>query len=168
MPPAPGAVIGAGEPAGADAFPMAPYVLMSLGGGPELLRASLDCSRALQLQEQLHRFMAMNEDLRHKVAVVQAQLKSALEKKSDLEAAMLQTQRETSRRSRTSSDSQRPKPSLVSLSLSPWPSCCQALLMPARPSRHCAGLLACLDPLAANNGRGGGRSEQGEVMGPRG
>uniref|UniRef100_A0A8B9MXY1 Rab interacting lysosomal protein n=1 Tax=Accipiter nisus TaxID=211598 RepID=A0A8B9MXY1_9AVES len=38
------------------------------------------------LQEQLHRFMSMNEDLRHKVAVVQAQLKSALEKKSDLEA----------------------------------------------------------------------------------
>uniref|UniRef100_A0A8C4UQW4 Rab interacting lysosomal protein n=1 Tax=Falco tinnunculus TaxID=100819 RepID=A0A8C4UQW4_FALTI len=33
------------------------------------------------LQEQLHRFMAMNEELRHKVAVVQAQLKSALEKK---------------------------------------------------------------------------------------
>ncbi|XP_074888755.1 rab-interacting lysosomal protein isoform X2 [Buteo buteo] len=63
------------------------------------------------LQEQLHRFMAMNEDLRHKVAVVQAQLKSALEKKSDLEAAMLQTQRETSRRSRTS-ETQRPKPGL--------------------------------------------------------
>uniref|UniRef100_A0A8C3Y2K5 Rab interacting lysosomal protein n=1 Tax=Catharus ustulatus TaxID=91951 RepID=A0A8C3Y2K5_CATUS len=38
------------------------------------------------LQEQLHRFMAMNEELRHKVAVVQAQLKSALEHKSDLEA----------------------------------------------------------------------------------
>uniref|UniRef100_A0A8C3QFW9 Rab interacting lysosomal protein n=1 Tax=Cyanoderma ruficeps TaxID=181631 RepID=A0A8C3QFW9_9PASS len=37
------------------------------------------------LQEQLHRFMAMNEELRHKVAVVQAQLKSALEQKSDLE-----------------------------------------------------------------------------------
>ncbi|NXF57588.1 RILP protein, partial [Ciccaba nigrolineata] len=64
------------------------------------------------LQEQLHRFMAMNEDLRHKVAVVQAQLKSALEKKSDLEAAMLQTQRETSRRNRTTSEIQRPKPSL--------------------------------------------------------
>ncbi|KFQ45360.1 Rab-interacting lysosomal protein, partial [Nestor notabilis] len=64
------------------------------------------------LQEQLHRFMAMNEDLRHKVAVVQAQLKSALEKKSDLEAAMLQTQRETSRRSRTTSETQQPKPSL--------------------------------------------------------
>ncbi|NXE61709.1 RILP protein, partial [Calcarius ornatus] len=31
------------------------------------------------LQEQLQRFMAMNEELRHKVAVVQAQLKSALE-----------------------------------------------------------------------------------------
>ncbi|NXL56761.1 RILP protein, partial [Chordeiles acutipennis] len=64
------------------------------------------------LQEQLHRFMAMNEDLRHKVAVVQAQLKSTLEKKSDLEAAMLQTQREMSRRSRTTSEIQRPKPSL--------------------------------------------------------
>ncbi|NWU59589.1 RILP protein, partial [Dromas ardeola] len=64
------------------------------------------------LQEQLHRFMAMNEDLRHKVAIVQAQLKSALEKKSDLEAAMLQTQRETSRRSRATSETQRPKSSL--------------------------------------------------------
>ncbi|NXV22242.1 RILP protein, partial [Cepphus grylle] len=65
------------------------------------------------LQEQLHRFMAMNEDLRHKVAIVQAQLKSALEKKSDLEAAMLQTQREMSRRSRaTTSETQRPKSSL--------------------------------------------------------
>ncbi|KAK4812131.1 hypothetical protein QYF61_000972 [Mycteria americana] len=64
------------------------------------------------LQEQLHRFMSMNEDLRHKVAVVQAQLKSALEKKSDLEAMMLQTQREMNRRSRTASEIQRPKPSL--------------------------------------------------------
>ncbi|NXA29084.1 RILP protein, partial [Ibidorhyncha struthersii] len=64
------------------------------------------------LQEQLHRFMAMNEELRHKVAVVQAQLKSALEKKSDLEAAMLQTQRETNRRSRAISETQQPKPSL--------------------------------------------------------
>ncbi|XP_076210812.1 rab-interacting lysosomal protein [Aptenodytes patagonicus] len=64
------------------------------------------------LQEQLHRFMAMNEDLRHKVAVVQAQLKSALEKKSDLEATMLQTQREMSRRTRTAAEIQQPKPSL--------------------------------------------------------
>ncbi|NXR06306.1 RILP protein, partial [Semnornis frantzii] len=64
------------------------------------------------LQEQLHRFMARNEELRHKVAVVQAQLKSALEKKSDLEAAMLQAQREMSKRSRTTSEGQQPKPSL--------------------------------------------------------
>ncbi|NXP06815.1 RILP protein, partial [Thinocorus orbignyianus] len=60
------------------------------------------------LQEQLHRFMAMNEDLRHKVAIVQAQLKSALEKKSDLEAAMQQTQREMSRRSRATPETQKP------------------------------------------------------------
>ncbi|NXX45283.1 RILP protein, partial [Tricholaema leucomelas] len=64
------------------------------------------------LQEQLHRFMAMNEDLRHKVAVVQAQLKSVLEKKSDLEAAMQQTQREMSKRSRITSEDQQPKLSL--------------------------------------------------------
>nr|XP_031362295.1 rab-interacting lysosomal protein isoform X2 [Lonchura striata domestica] len=62
------------------------------------------------LQEQLHRFMAMNEELRHKVAVVQAQLKSALEQKSDLEAALLQSQRETSRRSRTALESRQPEP----------------------------------------------------------
>ncbi|NXO99133.1 RILP protein, partial [Certhia brachydactyla] len=65
------------------------------------------------LQEQLHRFMAMNEELRHKVAVVQAQLKSALEQKSDLEAAMLQSQREMSRRSRTALESRRPEPGVV-------------------------------------------------------
>ncbi|XP_064379382.1 rab-interacting lysosomal protein isoform X1 [Dromaius novaehollandiae] len=64
------------------------------------------------LQEQLNRFMSMNEDLRHKVAVVQAQLKSALEKKSDLEAVVLQTQRELSRRTRIASEAQPPKPSL--------------------------------------------------------
>ncbi|NXI20977.1 RILP protein, partial [Sterrhoptilus dennistouni] len=64
------------------------------------------------LQEQLHRFMAMNEELRHKVAVVQAQLKSALEQKSDLEAAVLQSQRETSRRSRTAPESRRPEPAV--------------------------------------------------------
>ncbi|XP_074016857.1 rab-interacting lysosomal protein [Numenius arquata] len=64
------------------------------------------------LQEQLHRFMAMNEDLRHKVAIVQAQLKSALEKKSDLEAAMQQTQREMSRRSRATPETQQPNSSL--------------------------------------------------------
>lgn len=71
---------------------------------------------ALQLQEQLHRFMAMNEELRRKVAVVQAQLKSALQHKSDLEAAMLQSQRETSRRSRTVLESRQSEPGVVSLS----------------------------------------------------
>ncbi|NXV00544.1 RILP protein, partial [Cettia cetti] len=64
------------------------------------------------LQEQLHRFMAMNEELRHKVAVVQAQLKSALEQKSDLEAAMLQSQRGTSRRSRTAPESRQAEPAV--------------------------------------------------------
>ncbi|NXC49461.1 RILP protein, partial [Penelope pileata] len=63
------------------------------------------------LQEQLHRFMSMNEELRHKVAVVQAQLKSALEKKSDLEATVLQTQREMSRRSRAACEAPLPQPS---------------------------------------------------------
>ncbi|XP_072209732.1 rab-interacting lysosomal protein [Excalfactoria chinensis] len=62
------------------------------------------------LQEQLHRFMSMNEELRHKVAVVQAQLKSALEKKSDLEAAVLQTQKEMSRRSRAAPEAPLPQP----------------------------------------------------------
>ncbi|NXJ05997.1 RILP protein, partial [Odontophorus gujanensis] len=66
------------------------------------------------LQEQLHRFMSMNEELRHKVAVVQAQLKSALEKKSDLEAAVLQTQREMSRRSRATPEASLPQPAQVS------------------------------------------------------
>ncbi|NXD11570.1 RILP protein, partial [Nothocercus nigrocapillus] len=63
------------------------------------------------LQEQLNRFMSMNEELRHKVAVVQAQLKSALEKKSDLEAVVLQTQREMSTRSRAASEVHSPNPS---------------------------------------------------------
>ncbi|NXK48699.1 RILP protein, partial [Chauna torquata] len=69
------------------------------------------------LQEQLHRFMSMNEDLRHKVAVVQAQLKSALEKKSDLEAVVLQTQREMNRRSRAASEAPQPKPGLEAVPL---------------------------------------------------
>ncbi|XP_025029677.1 scavenger receptor class F member 1 isoform X4 [Python bivittatus] len=38
------------------------------------------------LQEQLNRFMAMNENLRRKLAIVQAQLGSALEKKAEMEA----------------------------------------------------------------------------------
>lgn len=95
--------------------------------------------------------MAMNEDLRHKVAVVQAQLKSALEKKSDLEAAMLQTQKEMSRRSRTAPEIQWPKPSPVSPS--PWPRCYRASLTPTRPSQPCVGLLAHPDPPAASRTR---------------
>ncbi|KAM3854816.1 rab-interacting lysosomal protein isoform 4-T4 [Vipera latastei] len=38
------------------------------------------------LQEQLNRFMTVNENLRQKVAVVQAQLRSALERKAEAEA----------------------------------------------------------------------------------
>nr|XP_006127094.1 rab-interacting lysosomal protein [Pelodiscus sinensis] len=55
------------------------------------------------LQEQLNRFMSMNEDLRHKLAVVQAQLKSALEKKEDLETMVLENRREIDRLARTAS-----------------------------------------------------------------
>ncbi|XP_061461506.1 scavenger receptor class F member 1-like [Rhineura floridana] len=52
------------------------------------------------LQEQLNRFMSMNEELRHKLAVVQAQLRSALEKKGDLENALLETRQEAERLSK--------------------------------------------------------------------
>ncbi|XP_058019863.1 rab-interacting lysosomal protein isoform X2 [Ahaetulla prasina] len=38
------------------------------------------------LQEQLNRFMTMNENLRRKLAMVQAQLRSALERKGEVEA----------------------------------------------------------------------------------
>ncbi|XP_030392858.1 rab-interacting lysosomal protein-like isoform X3 [Gopherus evgoodei] len=55
------------------------------------------------LQEQLNRFMSMNEDLRHKLAVVQVQLKSALEKKEDLETMVLENRREIDRLSRAAS-----------------------------------------------------------------
>lgn len=44
------------------------------------------CGSVLQLQEQLNRFMTMNENLRRKLAVVQAQLRSALERKGEVEA----------------------------------------------------------------------------------
>uniref|UniRef100_A0A8C8RFM6 Rab interacting lysosomal protein n=1 Tax=Pelusios castaneus TaxID=367368 RepID=A0A8C8RFM6_9SAUR len=55
------------------------------------------------LQEQLNRFMSMNEDLRHKLAVVQAQLKSALEKKESFEMMALENQREVDRLTRAAS-----------------------------------------------------------------
>ncbi|XP_077423052.1 RILP-like protein 1 isoform X2 [Vanacampus margaritifer] len=40
----------------------------------------------VQLQEQLERFMKMNAELRHKQNVLQAQLKSTVERKADMEA----------------------------------------------------------------------------------
>ncbi|XP_069801829.1 rab-interacting lysosomal protein isoform X2 [Dendropsophus ebraccatus] len=46
------------------------------------------------LQEQLNRFMNMNEDLRRKVAVVHAQLKSSLQRKTDLENLLQEKQKE--------------------------------------------------------------------------
>nr|XP_033778207.1 rab-interacting lysosomal protein isoform X2 [Geotrypetes seraphini] len=49
------------------------------------------------LQEQLDRFLRMNEDLRRKLAVVQAQLKSNLEKKADLETLLQAKQSEMER-----------------------------------------------------------------------
>nr|XP_056720974.1 rab-interacting lysosomal protein [Euleptes europaea] len=49
------------------------------------------------LQEQLGRFMAVNEELRHKLAVVQAQLKKALEEKEGLENRLLEASREVDR-----------------------------------------------------------------------
>lgn len=51
---------------------------------PQSLRAVVGLSP--QLQEQLNRFMTVNENLRQKVAVVQAQLRSALERKAEVEA----------------------------------------------------------------------------------
>ncbi|XP_044142923.1 rab-interacting lysosomal protein [Bufo gargarizans] len=46
------------------------------------------------LQEQLNRFMNMNEDLRRKVSVVHAQLKSSLQRKTDLENLLQERQKE--------------------------------------------------------------------------
>ncbi|KAG8450762.1 hypothetical protein GDO86_003147 [Hymenochirus boettgeri] len=47
------------------------------------------------LQEQLDRFMKMNEDLRRKMSVVQAQLKSSLQRKTELETLLQEKQKET-------------------------------------------------------------------------
>ncbi|XP_015277332.1 PREDICTED: rab-interacting lysosomal protein [Gekko japonicus] len=60
----------------------------------EILSKSRDVEA---LQEQLSRFMAVNEELRHKLAIVQAQLKKALEEKEGLENALLETSREGNR-----------------------------------------------------------------------
>ncbi|XP_077167282.1 rab-interacting lysosomal protein isoform X2 [Paroedura picta] len=60
----------------------------------EILSKSRDVEA---LQEQLGRFMAVNEELRHKLAVVRAQLKKALEEKAGLENSLLGTGREAHR-----------------------------------------------------------------------
>lgn len=46
------------------------------------------------LQEQLERFMKMNAELRHKQNVLQAQLKSTVERKADMEADLKEKSRE--------------------------------------------------------------------------
>ncbi|OCT94210.1 hypothetical protein XELAEV_18011878mg [Xenopus laevis] len=53
------------------------------------------------LQEQLDRFMKMNEDLRHKMSVLQAQLKSSLQRKTELEALLQEKQKENVTMSKT-------------------------------------------------------------------
>ncbi|XP_069471509.1 rab-interacting lysosomal protein isoform X2 [Ambystoma mexicanum] len=53
------------------------------------------------LQEQLDRFMRMNEDLRRKLSVVQTQLKTTLERKMELETLMQAPQDEMHRRPRS-------------------------------------------------------------------
>ncbi|KAL8198908.1 UNVERIFIED_CONTAM: hypothetical protein K2H54_029454 [Gekko kuhli] len=63
----------------------------------EILSKSRDVEA---LQEQLSRFMAVNEELRHKLAIVQAQLKKALEEKEGLENALSETSREGNSRNR--------------------------------------------------------------------
>ncbi|XP_030632505.1 RILP-like protein 1 [Chanos chanos] len=49
------------------------------------------------LQEQLDRFMKMNGELRHKHSVAQAQVKSAVERRADLEADLCEKQKEIDR-----------------------------------------------------------------------
>ncbi|TKS81085.1 RILP-like protein 1 [Collichthys lucidus] len=48
----------------------------------------------LKLQEQLDRFMKMNAELRHKQNVLQAQLKSTVERKADMEADLKEKSKE--------------------------------------------------------------------------
>ncbi|KAG5836731.1 hypothetical protein ANANG_G00231670 [Anguilla anguilla] len=49
------------------------------------------------LQEQLERFMKMNGELRHKQSIAQTQLKSAVERRADLEADLCHKQKEIQR-----------------------------------------------------------------------
>lgn len=48
----------------------------------------------VQLQEQLERFMKMNAELRHKQNVMQAQLRTTVERKADMEADLKEKNKE--------------------------------------------------------------------------
>lgn len=48
----------------------------------------------MQLQEQLDRFMKMNAELRHKQNVLEAQLRSTVERKADVEADLKEKNKE--------------------------------------------------------------------------
>lgn len=52
---------------------------------------------SLQLQEQLERFMKMNTELRHKQNVLEAQLRSSVERKADMEADLKEKTKEIER-----------------------------------------------------------------------
>lgn len=56
--------------------------------------ANVSLCSTLQLQEQLERFMKMNGELRHKQNVLQAQLRSTVERKADLEADLKEKSKE--------------------------------------------------------------------------
>ncbi|KAJ8280963.1 hypothetical protein GJAV_G00061540 [Gymnothorax javanicus] len=60
----------------------------------EISRASKE---AEALQEQLDRFMKMNSELRHKQSITQAQVKSVVERKADLEADLRQKETQIQR-----------------------------------------------------------------------
>ncbi|XP_059573132.1 rab-interacting lysosomal protein isoform X2 [Alligator mississippiensis] len=69
------------------------------------------------LQEQLTRFMSMNEDLRNKLAVTQAQLRAALEKNGDAETAAPPSRREQERPASTVPAVDAPGPSAAGVTV---------------------------------------------------
>ncbi|XP_037533408.1 RILP-like protein 1 [Nematolebias whitei] len=68
------------------------------------------------LQEQLDRFMKMNAELRHKQNVLQAQLKSTVERKADMEADLKERSKEMERLRAQLSDASTSSPSSPSKS----------------------------------------------------
>lgn len=52
---------------------------------------------SLQLQEQQERLMKINAELRHKQDIIQTQLKSAVERRADLEVDLCEKQKEIER-----------------------------------------------------------------------